>query len=162
MVRKLALVLGTSVLALGCAKKPVNAVATVPVTSAVHHVGVSSELTRLCNISFGNVDRAPKFDYDDAELLPQDRDVLEQIARCVTTGPLKGRKLALVGRADPRGEDEYNMVLGEHRAVSVSDYLAKLGVHSNKLGQTSRGKLDAEGTDEETWQRDRRVDVTLD
>ena len=113
-------------------------------------------------MSLGNADPAPRFDFDDAELLPQDRDVLEQIARCVTTGPLKGRKLALVGRADPRGETEYNMVLGDRRADSVRDYLTRLGVSSGALSQTSRGELDSEGVDETTWKRDRRVDIALD
>ena len=42
--------------------------------------------------------------------------MLQQIATCVTTGPLRGKTLKLVGRADPRGEVEYNMGLGEHRA----------------------------------------------
>jgi len=162
MIRSLIVVAGCA-LAMGCAKKPVAPVMTVPTTGAVvRNVNVSDELARLCNVTFGNAERAPKFDYDDAELLPQDRDVLEQIAKCVTTGPLKGRKLALIGRADPRGEVEYNMALGEHRADSVRDYLARLGVASNHMAQTSRGELDAQGTNEESWKQDRRVDVTLD
>lgn len=164
MIRKLALIAGACALAIGCAKKPATQVAMTPTTGANlrGNVNVSDELARLCNVTFGNVDRAPKFDYDDAELLPQDRDVLEQIAKCVTTGPLKGRKLALVGRADPRGEVEYNMALGEHRADSVKDYLTRLGVAEQRLSQTSRGELDAEGTNEDTWKRDRRVDIALD
>ena len=108
-----------------------------------------------------NVDRAPKFDFDDAELLPEDRDVLEQVAKCVTTGPLKGRKLALVGRADPRGDTEYNMVLGSHRAHAVNAYLSGLGVDQKRLRDTSRGELDATGTDEGGFRLDRRVDIRL-
>lgn len=164
MVRNLAMLACASVLAFGCAKKPANTVAQTEATSArvKSSLNVSEELLKACNVTFGNVDRAPKFDFDDAELLPQDRDVLEQIAKCVTTGPLKGRRLALVGRADPRGEIEYNMVLGDHRAGSVKDYLERLGVASNTIGQTSRGELDAQGQDEDGYKRDRRVDIALD
>jgi peptidoglycan-associated lipoprotein len=86
---------------------------------------------------------------------------LQQIATCVTTGPLKGRALQLVGRADARGEAEYNMGLGEHRADAVRKYLGALGVPQTQLTETSRGKLDATGTDEAGYQRDRRVDVAL-
>ena len=72
--------------------------------------------------------RAPKFDFDNSSLEPQDVTVLQQIAKCVTNGPLKGRSLLLTGRADPRGEVEYNFALGEHRADAVDTYLAQLGV----------------------------------
>jgi peptidoglycan-associated lipoprotein len=164
MVRTAASIIAcTLVLATGCAKKPVaRDVAQVQTTSAnVGNVRLDDELARLCNVTFDNIDRAPKFDFDEAALMPQDRDVLEQVAKCVTTGPLRGRRLALVGRADPRGETEYNMVLGDHRADAVHVYLARLGVATNAMSKTSRGELDAEGRDDDTWQRDRRVDVGL-
>ena len=90
-----------------------------------------------------------------------DRDVLAQIATCVTTGPLAGRSLTLVGRADPRGTVGYNMALGARRAHSAGAYLEQLGVGSSRVMETSRGELDATGTDERTWQIDRRVDVML-
>lgn len=125
------------------------------------NVHVAEDIMKACNIHLGNVDRAPKFDFDDAELLAEDRDLLEQVAKCVTQGPLKGRGLDLIGRCDPRGEVEYNMVLGDYRAESVHDYLAKLGVDPTKMAKTSRGELDAEGKDEAGWRRDRRVDVSL-
>jgi len=101
---------------------------------------------------------------DEAEandLAHQDRAVLDQVATCVTTGPLKGRSLDLVGHADPRGEAEFNLVLGDKRARSAWKYLADRGVDKGKLAETSRGELDASGTDETGWERDRRVDIVL-
>lgn len=159
-----ALLLLTAACAAGCAKKPVaRETATVHTTAAPveRNVRVSDELARLCKIQFDNVDRAPKFDFDEAALLPADREVLAQVATCVTTGPLKGRELALVGRADPRGEVEYNLALGERRADAVHVYLAQLGVAPAAMAKTSRGELDAEGKDEDGWRLDRRVDVRL-
>ena len=66
----------------------------------------------------------------------------------MTSGPLQGRSLRLVGRADPRGETEYNFALGSARAGSVDTYLIDLGLDSARVSMTSRGKLDATGTDE--------------
>jgi|HubBroStandDraft_2_1064218.scaffolds.fasta_scaffold90435_1 peptidoglycan-associated lipoprotein len=132
---------------------------TTTTSSATIQVGRG--LTEACNLSFDTVENAPKFDFDQSVLLPDDRAVLDQIAKCVTTGPLQGRGLHLIGRADPRGEVEYNMALGESRADSVRDYLVGLGVAKSNIGETSRGKLDATGTDEAGWRMDRRVDVDL-
>jgi peptidoglycan-associated lipoprotein len=164
MFRTATTIVACALLATACAKKPVaREVSSLSTTGAnVGNVSIDDELRRLCNVTFDNADRAPKFDYDEAALMPQDRDVLEQVAKCVTTGPLKGRKLALVGRADPRGETEYNMVLGDHRADAVHVYLARLGVGISAMSKTSRGELDAEGKDDDSWQRDRRVDIRLD
>jgi peptidoglycan-associated lipoprotein len=128
---------------------------------ASQSVAVSEDILRSCSISLGNVDSAPKFDFDRSELSADDRDVLGRIAKCVTEGPLRGRALRVVGRTDPRGESEYNMGLGGHRAESVRSYLARLGVDATRLAETSRGELDATGRDEQGWRRDRRVDVLL-
>lgn len=122
---------------------------------------VSSEIAAACGIQFNDINSAPKFDFDQSALEPQDEEVLTQIARCVTTGPLKGHSLELVGRADPRGEEEYNFALGEHRADSVKSFLTQMGVDTQKIGESSRGELDATGTDEQGWEKDRRVDITL-
>jgi peptidoglycan-associated lipoprotein len=122
-------------------------------------INLSAEIRAQCDID--DSDRAPKFDFDSSQLAGNDRDVLAQVARCFTTGPLKGRGLELTGRADPRGEAEYNMDLGEARATSVRSYLGNLGVSLAKMGETSRGALDATGHDEPTWRKDRRVDLSL-
>ena len=69
--------------------------------------------------------------------------------------------MQLVGHTDPRGTDEYNLGLGTRRAESVRTYLQRLGVPATRLGPTTRGELDASGSDEAGWQRDRRVDLQL-
>ena len=122
-------------------------------------INLSDEIRKLCGID--DSVRAPKFDFDSSQLSSNDRDVLTQLAKCLTTGPLKGRSVELVGRADPRGESEYNMNLGAERAKSADDYMAGLGVSTKNMTLTSRGALDATGTNEETWRHDRRVDVNL-
>jgi peptidoglycan-associated lipoprotein len=143
-----------------------SVVSTTHTTSAITpaapgNVVASPTLRERCLLNVDNQSTAPKFDFDEAQIVGQDATTLDQVARCLTTGPLKGASLSLVGRADPRGEQEYNMVLGSSRASSVAAYLTADGVASSQLTSTSRGKLDATGTDEEGWALDRRVDLDL-
>jgi peptidoglycan-associated lipoprotein len=138
--------------------KPAPALAPAPVTP---NLAVSGDLLKRCAMHFANVQESPKFDYDQTSLMPQDRDLLTQIATCVTSGPLKGKRVELVGHTDPRGTDEYNLGLGDRRARTVYDYLRRLGVGDAQLAEHTRGELDATGRDEDGWRVDRRVDVQL-
>jgi peptidoglycan-associated lipoprotein len=125
-------------------------------------LALSGDLIQLCGIKVTSPAAAnPKFDYDKDELTPDDRNVLDQLAQCLMNGALKGKAVALIGRADPRGTEEYNMGLGSRRAASVGKYLEHLGVGEPQLAVTTRGSLDASGTDEQGWANDRRVDVQL-
>jgi len=121
------------------------------------NINISDEIRKACGIT----DTEAFFAYDSANVRPQDRAVLKKLADCFSTGPLKGRELRLVGHADPRGEEEYNMVLGGRRADNVKSAIAAQGLSAAKIATTSRGKLDATGTDESSWAKDRRVDVVL-
>jgi peptidoglycan-associated lipoprotein len=69
--------------------------------------------------------------------------------------------MRLVGHADPRGEDSYNLALGERRANGVKKYLTNAGLNGDQGELTSRGEMDATGADEEGWKKDRRVDIVL-
>ena len=125
-------------------------------------IAVSSDIAQLCGIKTAASSKAnPTFDYDKDELTPEDRAVLDQIAQCLTSGALKGKAVALIGRADPRGTEEYNLGLGSRRAASVSTYLGRLGVGQPQMAVTTRGALEATGTDESGWKQDRRVDIQL-
>jgi peptidoglycan-associated lipoprotein len=69
--------------------------------------------------------------------------------------------MLLVGHADPRGDEEYNYVLGQRRADEVRRALGSLGLASERVSTSSRGEMDAAGTSEETWRGDRKVEVRL-
>jgi peptidoglycan-associated lipoprotein len=126
------------------------------------NLALAGDIVSLCGIKVtANATASPTFDYDKDELHPEDRTVLDQLATCLVSGALKGRSVSLTGRADPRGTEEYNLGLGSRRAASVSSYLERLGVGQPQLGVTTRGALDASGTDESGWAKDRRVDITL-
>jgi peptidoglycan-associated lipoprotein len=125
-------------------------------------IALSGDIAELCKIKSTMTTGAnPQFDYDKDELTPEDRVVLDQLATCLTTGALKGKAVSLIGRADPRGTEEYNLGLGSRRASSVGQYLGRLGVTDPQMAVTTRGALDATGTDESGWKNDRRVDVQL-
>ncbi len=121
------------------------------------NINISDEIRKACGIT----DTEAFFAYDSANVRPADKAVLKKLADCFSTGPLKGRELRLVGHADPRGEEEYNMVLGGRRADNVKSAITAQGLSAAKIATTSRGKLDATGSDEAGWAKDRRVDVVL-
>ena len=126
-------------------------------------LSISGEIARACGITARPDGKAaaPSFDFDSAALAPEDRTMLAAVAKCLTDGALRGRNVSFVGRTDPRGEPEYNMTLGGSRADTVHRYMVDLGVGRDRMGTTSRGEMDASGTNEAGWAQDRRVDIEL-
>ncbi len=129
--------------------------ARTPATTT--RVAIDDAILRACQMS---ADKA-YFAFDSAHLESSDIQPLDAVASCFTHGALKGRSVKLVGRADPRGDEEYNLVLGQSRADSVGAALKRDGLRSSRITVTSRGAMDATGRDESGWSKDRRVDVLL-
>lgn len=129
-----------------------------PNTPTASNVVLSEEVRRACNIP----DEDAYFAFDSSKLTAFDEGPLDQVATCFARGPMAGRKLRLIGHADPRGGSDYNMTLGQARADAVAQYLGVRGVRPDHAMTTSRGAMDATGQDETGWAHDRRVDVMLD
>ena len=143
---------------------PTTALPTITsggVRPAGESIAVGEDIARVCKLHVDDITTAPKYDFDRSDLQTGDRATLAKVAECLTTGPLKGRSVKLIGRADTRGESNYNMALGAQRAGGVADYLAHLGVARARLDVTSRGELDAVGLDDVGFRIDRRVDIVL-
>ena len=121
-------------------------------------IEISDRIRKACGIT----ETDAYFDFDSAAITPVADRVLAKLATCFTSGRLAGHGMKLVGHADPRGDSEYNMVLGGKRADHVTAALAKKGMESEKMMATSRGEMDASGNDEVGWARDRKVEVMLD
>jgi peptidoglycan-associated lipoprotein len=132
---------------------PARRDAVTPTSGSIH---IDERIVRACH----NLPLA-HFAFDSATVQPEAAGSLDALARCFTTGPLAGRHMLLTGHTDPRGEVEYNMGLGQRRAGNVAGYLGSRGMTRAQMNTTSRGELEATGTDEEGWARDRKVDVTL-
>ena len=120
-------------------------------------VNISDEIKRACGIT----DAEARFAFNSAQVRDQDKAILKKLADCFSTGALKGREMRLVGHADPRGEAEYNMVLGGRRADNVKSAVVQAGLAEKQIATSSRGEMDAPGTDAASWAGDRRVAVVL-
>jgi|SRR5690242_10842451 peptidoglycan-associated lipoprotein len=67
--------------------------------------------------------------------------------------------ITIEGHCDERGTAEYNLALGERRALAAKTYLVSLGVPADRLRTVSYGKefpFDP-GHDEAAWSRNRRA-----
>ncbi len=71
-----------------------------------------------------------------------------------------GASVRLEGYCDERGDEEYNLALGERRANTVKRYLVNLGVSSSQLRTLSYGeaKPAVAGHNEAAWRYNRRVE----
>lgn len=71
-------------------------------------------------------------------------------------------KVLLAGNTDERGSREYNIALGERRAMSVATVLKANGVSNSQITTVSYGaeKPVAVGHSEEDYQKNRRTDLT--
>jgi len=91
-------------------------------------------------------------------------DQVERIER--NADFLKGNssiRIRIEGNCDPRGTREYNLALGERRALSARKYLINLGVAPERLSTISWGKekLLLFGHDELSWAQNRRDDFVI-
>lgn len=119
-------------------------------------VKIDDRILKAC----GDIPTA-RFSFDSAEISADAQNALDAVARCFISGPLKGKGLKLIGHADARGETEYNLGLGQKRAGSVGEFLAKKGLSSDRIATSSKGEFEAVGIDEDGWARDRKVEVLL-
>lgn len=92
------------------------------------------------------------FAFDSTELTKKARAVLDAWIPCLD----EGRTYTLIGRADMKGEEGYNLSLGLDRAKAVKEYLVEKGVPAENLTVASAGKHIAGDEDHDS---DRRVDI---
>ncbi|MBY0401280.1 OmpA family protein [Myxococcota bacterium] len=100
------------------------------------------------------------FDLDQSDIKPQFEPVLESAAATLKSS---GGSAVIEGHCDERGSDEYNVALGERRAVSVRKYLYNLGVPVSQISVVSYGEARpaVSGTGETAWSLNRRAEIKL-
>ena len=84
----------------------------------------------------------------------QNADLLKKYSTWVVT---------VEGHCDERGTPEYNLALGERRAVAVKTYLVSLGIAPDRIRTVSYGKefpFDP-GHNEEAWSKNRRAHFVI-
>lgn len=120
------------------------------------NVAIDERIKNMCNLPDAY------FAFDSAALTPSAKNMLDALTKCFADdGPGAGMSISIVGHTDPRGEETYNQGLGHRRAGSISKYLGTNGFASDRIETSSRGEMDATGTDREGWARDRRVEILL-
>ena len=67
-------------------------------------------------------------------------------------------RITIEGHCDERGTREYNLALGERRAMAVKSFLVAQGLPAARIETLSYGKERPEvvGSDESAWARNRR------
>lgn len=101
------------------------------------------------------------FAFDSFVITEEGRQALSRDAEWIKSHP--GAQLKIEGHCDERGTSAYNLVLGEKRAKVVRNYLAELGVSSNRLSVVSYGKERPFCTehDESCYSQNRRAHLVI-
>jgi peptidoglycan-associated lipoprotein len=102
------------------------------------------------------------FDYDKSTLRTGDLSTVDQDAAFLLKH--SDMKIVIGGYCDERGSAEYNIALGQNRALSLQKALEDKGVSASRLKVVSYGKEKPFCTEsnEQCWQQNRRDHLTLD
>jgi peptidoglycan-associated lipoprotein len=95
--------------------------------------------------------------YDQAEVDAAGQQALNTNAALMKKYP--SWIVTIEGHSDERGTAEYNLALGERRALAARNYLVSLGIPADRLRTVSYGKEFPfePGHDESAWSKNRRA-----
>ena len=101
------------------------------------------------------------FDYDKSVIRADQMSRLEGNAAFLKGSP--NVRIRIEGNTDPRGTNEYNMALGERRALAAEKALRKRGVAAANMTTVSYGeeRILVHGDDEGSWEQNRRDDFVI-
>ena len=101
------------------------------------------------------------FELDSSDVSADGQQVLQANAAVLKKYP--GMQITIEGHCDERGTPEYNLALGERRALAAKNYLVSLGIPADKLKTVSYGKefpFDP-GHDDNAWKSNRRAHFVI-
>jgi peptidoglycan-associated lipoprotein len=101
------------------------------------------------------------FQLDSSDVSADGQKVLQENAAIMKKYPTWS--VTIEGHSDERGTAEYNLALGERRALSAKNYLVSLGIPADKVKTVSYGKefpFDP-GHDESAWSKNRRAHFVI-
>lgn len=156
---------GVAVLTLsGCASKP-KVEEAVEVDTKGEAMGAEESLdSKPLGISEGRTTEGMLpvyFNFDESDIKSDQVSRIEVNADFIKNNA--DLPIRIEGNCDPRGTNEYNMALGERRALSSKKYLINLGVDEAKLSTVSYGeeRILLHGHDELSWAQNRRADFVV-
>jgi peptidoglycan-associated lipoprotein len=95
------------------------------------------------------------FDFDKSAIRPGDAGVLDEKIPILRANSQV--RIQIAGNCDERGSDEYNLALGNRRAIAAKQYLVAHGIDASRVETVSYGEerpVDP-GHDEEAWAKNR-------
>jgi len=101
------------------------------------------------------------FDFDKSQIRPPDAEALDRKIPVLKANP--DVRIQIAGNCDERGSDEYNLALGNRRALAARQYLVSHGVEESRIATISYGKerpLDP-GHNEEAWAKNRNDQFSI-
>jgi len=100
------------------------------------------------------------FGFDASNLQQSELAKIEKVAAHLKQ---TGRVVIVEGNCDERGSNEYNLSLGELRAIAIRDYLTTLGVETASVQTKSYGeeKPAVAGANEAAWSKNRRGEFAV-
>jgi len=102
------------------------------------------------------------FAYDQATLKSDQMPSMEHNGNYLKNNP--STKVLIEGNTDVRGTNEYNLALGERRAMSAKAYLREYGIEESRIRTVSYGEERPlfNGTSEDDYAQNRRDDFILE
>lgn len=106
--------------------------------------------------------RSVYFEFDKDEVKAEYRPMVEAHAKYLMQNP--SAKVVVQGNADERGSREYNLSLGQRRAVAVKKVMNLVGANDKQIETVSLGeeKPKATGHDEASYSQNRRADFAYE
>lgn len=101
------------------------------------------------------------FGYDSSQVSATERGKVELVADHLKAN--SDVAVIIEGHCDERGSREYNLALGERRALAVRTYLVGLGIGDERIQTKSFGEENPATSmhDESAWSRNRRGEFVL-
>ena len=133
-------------------------------TTATTAVAESSSTTATqmsASEKLAQVGNTVYFGFDSSELAGEAQAILDRQAAFLNVNPTM--VVIIEGHADERGTREYNLALGDRRAVAVRDYLLAKGLNASRIRTVSYGKERpaVSGSNEGSWEFNRRAATVL-
>ena len=105
--------------------------------------------------------RRVHFDFDRSNVSPDDAAILDEKLAVLQRNP--NLRIRVTGHCDERGSDEYNLALGNRRALAAKRYLTDRGIAESRIATSSMGEERpiAMGANEGAWGQNRRDEFTI-
>ncbi len=105
--------------------------------------------------------RRVHFEFDRSSIRAGDASVLDQKLAILQRNP--NLQIQITGHCDERGSDEYNLALGNRRALAAKRYLTDRGIAESRIQTSTMGEERplAMGNNEDAWTQNRRDEFAI-